>query len=358
MNFPDQRVSGRESLQRAYGFFRNLQAIKRASSPMSSHLNSMTDWRTGAPHAMERPYWSNRDISHSQISAPALRTQMEDQNYLHHPIPPPFRFTQGLFPGVTKSHHYKPISPAKTIGVPIHFAKGQFAGNTIRAELHEIQRPEYGRRFGAVDKRVLDDPPVVLVRIFYVHNVGTLGEWQEEVENYEEMNLTGLICMGDLFEVPKSTWPDVPQDSTTNPHFSPAGSSEMPTLALLNGQSITEEHNRTPALFGTKFVEPQAISFTGSNKKWLVFTFSDLAVRLEGSFILRYRFFDLFSQPDGCTSPSIMAECYGAPFKIYSTKEAPALEKSTLLTQCLAEHGVHVNLRKDKRARRTKTRVV
>jgi hypothetical protein len=30
---------------------------------------------------------------------------------------------------------------------PIHFVKGQFAGKTVRAELHELQKAEVGRKY-------------------------------------------------------------------------------------------------------------------------------------------------------------------------------------------------------------------
>jgi hypothetical protein len=37
------------------------------------------------------------------------------------------------------------------IGRPIHFGDGQFAGQTIRAELHEVQKADLGRKWVLVD---------------------------------------------------------------------------------------------------------------------------------------------------------------------------------------------------------------
>lgn len=56
-------------------------------------------------------------------------------------------------------------------------------------------------------------------------------------------------------------------------------------------------------------------------------------MQIEGSFILRYRVFNLFAQVEGTMEIPILAECYGGPFRIYSTKEFPGLRPSTELTK-------------------------
>lgn len=53
----------------------------------------------------------------------------------------------------------------------------------------------------------------------------------------------------------------------------------------------------------------------------------------EGTFLLRYRVFNIYSKACGTTEIPILAECYGGPFKIYSTKEFPGLRASTDLTK-------------------------
>jgi hypothetical protein len=54
---------------------------------------------------------------------------------------------------------------------------------------------------------------------------------------------------------------------------------------------------------------------------------------MEGSFILRYRCFDLFSKVAGQDTTPVWAECYGGAFRVYSTKEFPGLRASTDLTK-------------------------
>lgn len=96
-------------------------------------------------------------------------------------------------------------------------------------------------------------------------------------------------------------------------------------------------------------------------------------MRVEGTFILRYRVFNIYARAEGIDIP-ILAECYGGPFRIYSTKEFPGLRPSTdltkvnififVITYCssrltfnsLSQHlsmfGVRLNLRETERKRR------
>jgi hypothetical protein len=56
-------------------------------------------------------------------------------------------------------------------------------------------------------------------------------------------------------------------------------------------------------------------------------------VRREGIFILRYRAFDIFSAIPGIPHAPVLAELYGGPFKVFSTRDFPGLEPSTDLTK-------------------------
>lgn len=87
----------------------------------------------------------------------------------------------------------------------------------------------------------------------------------------------------------------------------------------------------TPALVGEKFIEPTQVDYKG--QKALVFVFGDLAVQREGTFILRYRVFDIFSRIADSEDPPLMGEIFGGPFRVYSTREFPGLEPSTDLTR-------------------------
>lgn len=59
-------------------------------------------------------------------------------------------------------------------------------------------------------------------------------------------------------------------------------------------------------------------------------------MRNEGTFILRYRVFNIFGKVQGKAEIPVLAECYGGTFRIYSTKEFPGLRPSTDLTKVRA----------------------
>jgi hypothetical protein len=69
---------------------------------------------------------------------------------------------------------------------------------------------------------------------------------------------------------------------------------------------------------------------------------------MEGTFILRFRIFDILSQVGGYPDCAIQAECYGGEFRVYSTKDFPGLPASTALTKVgayfLIVHHVLANL--------------
>lgn len=64
-----------------------------------------------------------------------------------------------------------------------------------------------------------------------------------------------------------------------------------------------------------------------------LFHLQDLAVKVEGTFCLRYRVFNICNKATGPDDIPVLAECYGGPFRIYSTKEFPGLRASTDLTK-------------------------
>lgn len=275
------------------------------------------------------------------------------------------------------------------IGAPQSVISGQFEGKTVRAELQELQKAELGRKYARVDRRPLDPPPVVLLRIF--QNKATSAGMQFERElPCEEIRNLGIMCTVDLFPVPEQPTPTgtmpssmggyrsgnyhgYPESSTLTyyplhpfktsdingreisvspfqiprrqPVLSPVVHNDPPkdVVHRIGNHLITESSKMTPALVGEKFIEPTQVDYKG--QKALVFVFGDLAVQREGTFILRYRIFDIFSRISDSEDPPLMAEVFGGPFRVYSTREFPGLEPSTDLTRSLSKYGVRVTLR-------------
>ncbi|KDQ32730.1 hypothetical protein PLEOSDRAFT_1060469 [Pleurotus ostreatus PC15] len=306
--------------------------------------------------------------------------------FQHQPLPVQPRIHTSS-PQLPNSHQ-PPLShqPAglDLIGEPIHFSTGQFAGQVVRAELKEIQKADLGRKYARVDRRPLDPPPVVLLKLYITYTVGN-EQREEEVPDYEQVHNHGLVCTVDLFPVQGADQPPngTSGQSSSSPssystrrahledgarsadYFSaafPASQGNTPAsphssrligasniVHNIDGHSITEGSKQTHALVGATFVQPASVEYQG--RKCLVFVFSDLAVKVEGTFILRYRVFDLFSRPTESDHLAIQAECYGQRFKVYSTKEFPGLQASTDLTKHLARWGVRLNIRETERKR-------
>ncbi|KAJ7216449.1 velvet factor-domain-containing protein [Mycena pura] len=282
-------------------------------------------------------------------------------------------------------------SQASLIGRPIHFTEGQFAGKTIRATLQELQAASFGRKYAKVDRRPLDPPPVACLRLFEVFNAGTDAETETEVD-YDSIHMLGLMCTVELIPVPPPPHSHSPESSPpATPSYGSAHSQYSPTpspngtytfgspapmspeqsnhnfshsaydggpgmhldYASMSGGGVGP-HKATAALAGTTFVQVDSIPWKGRTS--LLFTFADLAVKTEGYFILQYRFFDIYSKQAGHTDQRIQADCYGASFRIYSSKEVPPLGKSTELTKHLARYGVRVNVRETERKRKKKER--
>lgn len=279
------------------------------------------------------------------------------------------------------------------INAPIHFSSGQFRGRCVRAELVEIQKADLGRKYARVDRRPLDPPPVVQLRLYYIHNEGTDHESEQEVQDYDDVQSLGLLCNVDLFPVPAQPDSSSESGSLTRLHHPhqlppvvepirpPSGSHPLPSIlstdqlpplssssrvpvsgtklphlppyAHFDPFQISENMKYTMALSGATFVQPACIDYEG--KRALVFPFADLAVKIEGDFFLRYRIFDIFSRTESLVDVPVQAECFGGPFHVYSTKEFPGLQPSTELTKHLSRYGVRLNTRETERKRKKKT---
>ncbi|THH12767.1 hypothetical protein EW146_g7387 [Bondarzewia mesenterica] len=363
------------------------------------------------------------------------------------------------------SHHH---SNTRSIGDPLNFTSGQFSGQLIRAELIELQKADLGRksvfipcprspaqtfspdsfRYARKDRRPLDPPPVVQLRLFKVQNAGQHDQREVEVENYDEISNMGLICHVDLFPVPAAseqaaegsasdgkrrqetsspshastmstslspapyTSPGQPypytfpapqppyQGAGMPPHGGPPMGVPMqlppmhvhpppPPPSPIFARSCTPTASRfslvapIPHVAPIAFVTPiprvapvvapvaapvapvaglgcRACPPRASHHRIVEMHRGargddDLAVKMEGNFILRYRCFDLFSKVSGNDPETpVWAQCYGGQFRVYSTKEFPGLRASTDLTKHLSYFGVRLNLRETERKRRKK----
>ncbi|KAF9077964.1 velvet factor-domain-containing protein [Rhodocollybia butyracea] len=270
---------------------------------------------------------------------------------------------------------------------PICFEAGQWKERTIRAELTELQHADRVRKYAEVDRRTLDPPPVVALRLYETFEAGYYCE-EREITDYEDIQLIGLICAVELVPVSEPHCSQmIPAVSKSRAELIPRSSLKLPvnprgrhspvsypnanlmffdefgddaasnriyeasndyslyttsTSSACKYEYSAAEYDITPSvaqiaeltdttLIGSKVVQPHLIDI--DNQKTLLFVFSDLSVRELGLFKLRYKFFDLFSSTPGNPCKIIQAECTGGTFRVFSTKDFPGLCVSTPLTK-------------------------
>ncbi|CAE6367826.1 unnamed protein product [Rhizoctonia solani] len=244
------------------------------------------------------------------------------------------------------------------IGKPIRNVSGPFAGRTIRSRLEEYQKPDLGRKFARRDRRPVDPPPVVRLRMFEVIQEGTVDQREEEIPA-DSIETSGLVAHVDLFAINPppgmvfESLEDAMQTSSDGERdsYDQGGSDQQ---GQMEETSLVDENEvLTSAVFGSSFVHAvKIVDLKGETV--ILFVFSDLSVRIEGHFIYRYRCFHLFSRVAGSDDVPVMAELRSGAFVIYSTKEFPGLQASTDLTKHLGRWGVRVNLRENSRGKRNK----
>jgi hypothetical protein len=234
---------------------------------------------------------------------------------------------------------------------------GMFTGRTIRAEVEEVQKANVGRKYAASkDRRALDPPPVVGLRIFDVRDAGN-GTTHDTELDYRGVQATGLICHVEAFQVSVAAdedpaqVTDVPIPPSANPSYPQVAANGHQVEAYWRNQPLTLAANHTGSLVGDLFTQALNLPIGQDSKNTLLFVFADLSVQMEGWFLFRYRVFDLFSVHDNGAQP-ILAECWGRPFRIYATKQFPGLEPSTELTKLLHNHHVPVRAREVRRKRK------
>ncbi|KAJ7760983.1 velvet factor [Mycena metata] len=191
---------------------------------------------------------------------------------------------------------------------------------TLRFLLTEIQSPEICRKCGIVDRRPFDPPAVVQLQAFIVTYPETAVEYTQEIQDYKDLNSAGYVCETELFLL---------DDAGTS-----------------SGASSTNYENRTNDLIRSKVVESAIIQHQG--RECLVFPFTDLSSKAIGNFFLGYKFFDVL-QLGGQAVGSVQAQCWGNSFRVYSSRDTPPMNPSTALTKSLADAGIRVHQRNQKR---------
>ncbi|KZT71993.1 hypothetical protein DAEQUDRAFT_665017, partial [Daedalea quercina L-15889] len=214
------------------------------------------------------------------------------------------------------------------INRPVHLVSGPLVNHTIRAELDELQKADLGRKCGNKDRRTLDPPPVVRIKLFEIINEGTSDETEQAIliSDAGYALAYGFICLVDIFP-----WPPPSHASDSR---SQQTRSQDTAQAVIDGVPIAEQDSCTQAFVGATFISASCLIYEG--KQTLLFVFPDIACSVDGIFLIRYRALNLFSYMLETERLPILAECWGGPVTIWPTKDFPGLAESTDLTKaCL-----------------------
>ncbi|KAL8705035.1 MAG: hypothetical protein Q9201_001842 [Fulgogasparrea decipioides] len=210
-------------------------------------------------------------------------------------------------------------------------------GKQLTYELAVIQQPERARACGSgakssADRRPVDPPPVVRLRIF---------EGEEKKDITMPYNASFF-----LFTTLESARP------INQPRVHPLPQ----TMPVLTGMPVA----------GMAYLDrPDPAGY---------FIFPDLSVRHEGKYRLNFNLYEQVKDPkdeDAKLSPANAAaekmlhgpmapqahvhfrlEVRSKPFVVYSAKKFPGLSESTHISRCVADQGCRVRIRRDVRMRR------
>ncbi|OCF36140.1 hypothetical protein I317_01023 [Kwoniella heveanensis CBS 569] len=164
--------------------------------------------------------------------------------------------------------------------------------------------------------------------------------------------------------VPEEKSDEIDKDSSSRPSSSrrldgivkpSSASSEAPRPTGKKKASDSTSAAASPSikgirnLYGSLHVAGVRVpSPEGGMGTWFLFT--DLSVRQEGTYSLRFRCFDLTAVGPSVGLPSpCLVECQSQPFRVYSPRQVPPLPKPTELAEHFAKQGFKLNTRKNER---------
>ncbi|KAJ1661123.1 hypothetical protein IWQ61_000059 [Dispira simplex] len=203
-------------------------------------------------------------------------------------------------------------------------------GTNWRYELTVVQNPVRARMcgFGEKDRRPLDPPPVVRLDLYDEHN--------HRVENLSDVS--NFVCMATIWSASGQSECSV----VVNPSSVPSQPS-FPRSSVISLSNPTYTRN----LVGSAAVTGQYLTDL-DHRSQIFFIFSDLAVRTEGRFTLKFTVTRLGGNGYGALEADSITQCstMSDVFEVYSAKKFPGMTDSTELSRCLASQGVKIPIRK------------
>ncbi|KAG2200189.1 hypothetical protein INT47_009827, partial [Mucor saturninus] len=233
--------------------------------------------------------------------------------------------------------------------IPPPLGLGRPSQKSIKYKLIMIQNPVRARccGFGEKDRRPIDPPPIL--QLFIEKPDGTLQNAHED-----ESNLSLFVVQCDL----------VSSDGTeSRSHvFNPSSAISPPITnpsneTLPTSGTLLSFHDPAPTRSLMGAVVSNAYQLTDNeNTPGIFFIFQDLSVRIEGTFCLKFMFMNLSAGDPLTMSTQVSDDVMSNPFTVYSAKNFPGMTDSTSISQCFAQQGIKISIRKGRRIRRLNDR--
>ncbi|KAJ2626155.1 hypothetical protein GGF44_005142, partial [Coemansia sp. RSA 1694] len=206
-------------------------------------------------------------------------------------------------------------------------------GRVQKYMLEMAQHPIRARMcgFGEKDRRPLDPPPVVRLRVRdddgeFMHN--------EDVETWK-------------FVVSATLWAptsDHDRSIVINPNTLPGPAPMYQSTSVISLSEPVKVRN----LVGTTVSNAYLLKDENDDLN-IFFIFHDLSVRTEGQFRIKFQFAVIPSEDD----PRAFVESvtWSSVFEVYSAKTFPGMTDSTELSKAFATQGIKITIRKNSRGR-------
>ncbi|KAH8916928.1 hypothetical protein BT69DRAFT_1323993, partial [Atractiella rhizophila] len=209
-------------------------------------------------------------------------------------------------------------------------------------ELEILQQPLQARQtgFGEKDRRPVDPPPVVIVR---------MKDEKGNVLPDNTVESDTLFCHAELFSPPAS-----PSGSTEGSSSS-TGSEPQQQNHIFPPTSAAARTSDAPQRPIKNFLG--SLTVPGKRLKdaygeyGFMFVFSDLAVRAEGVFSIRFTLVDLSTAEENGVHPPL-SRVHSQAFRVFSHLTFPGMKSST---QALAKQGVKLIIRRNSGGRQGKS---
>ncbi|KAK9693453.1 hypothetical protein K7432_013921 [Basidiobolus ranarum] len=192
----------------------------------------------------------------------------------------------------------------------------------VTYKLEVVQHPVRARLSGFGTRRCPLDPPPILKLSLSNAKISSI-------------DVSHLVVHADLWSADTTK----PRNLVINPASVPNEPTSSST-SVISLKSPVYARNLVGSL-----VSPSYHLLNLEEEQGIYFVFPDLSIRTEGRFTLKFVLSDIMRIAENA-SAGILADCFSNPFTIYTSREFPGVDKSTLLTNYFAKQGVQVPTRR------------